>query len=546
MKKINSASVINIAFMLGILVMVNLIGIRFFMRADLTSSKMYSLSDASKNVVGDIDDKLLIKAYFSENLPGQFGDVRRYLRDMLEDYRAFSHGHLEYEFVDPGSQEKLQEEARSFQIPPMQVDAISKDKRETVLVYMGVVFRYGDKQEVIPSVTSIANLEYEITSLIYRLTNANQPVLGITSTGTQQSQAQIQQLYEALGRMYDIRPVGLDEPIDNTVFDGLFVVAPRQPFTDWQLFNLDQFIIKGGKVGMFMNSYSADMRGSQQAIPYNLNVNGFLNSYGLGLGEDLLIDAQSNMVQVQTQQGLFRIPMSIRYPFLPIIRNMNKENSITRQLQYVATFFPSSVDTTLAALKGYDVESLLYTSEHSGRRSGPQIFLNPQQQFTPRDLGEKSIPVAAIVRGTFSSHYVESGPPKQPLPPAEGQQNAAPQFGDYTGEFVEKAEAENRLLLVGDGNMALDEYVSSPGALVFMQNCADWLLQSEDLISIRSKQIKMQPLTWNGEAPPEIVRSITKWINRIGPVALIIALGIVLWQIRRSKNKALMEKANNG
>jgi len=538
MKRINSASVLNIVFLLGIIVMVNAIGIRYFLRADLTSAKMYSLSKASKDVVASIEDKLLVKAYFSENIPGQYGDIRRYLRDMLEDYKAYSHGHLEYTFVDPGSEDALEEEAQSFRIPPIQVTAVANDKMESVRVYMGVVFRYGDKQETIPSVTDISNLEYEITSLIFRLTTSEQPMLGITSTGTEEQRANIQTLYEALGRMYDVRPVSLDEPIDPS-FDGIFVIAPRQPFTEWQLFNIDQYIMNGGKVAMFMNWYRADLQGSYQAVPYNLGVNDFLNSYGLGLGEDMLIDTQANLIQIQSRQGFFNITQSVRYPFLPIIRNLNRENVITRQLQAVATFFPSSVDTTLAAEKGYDVEVLMYTSEMSGRRTGPYIFMNPQQPMTRRDFSEKGIPVAAIVRGKFKSHFAESGPPKKPVK-GEGDNEGEVKYEDYDGPFKTECDAENRFLLVGDGNMALDAYVQRPSDLLFVLNAADWLLQSEDLISIRSKQIPMKPLTWRGGPVPPFIRNLTKWMNRIGPVIMVIILGIVLWQVRRIRNKALM------
>ena len=545
MKKLNSASILNILFIVGILIMINVIGIRYFLRADLTSSKMYSLSQASKNVVGSIEDKLLIKAYFSDNIPGQYGDIKRYLRDMLADYYAYSHGHIEYEFVDPGSAEALEEEAQSFKIPPLQVTAVANDKMESVKVYMGVVFRYGDKQETIPSVTNIANLEYEITSLIYRLTYPDQPVLGIASTGAQEQQANIQQLYEALGRMYDVRPVDIGEPIDNSVYDGILIIAPRLPFTEWQLFNIDQYIINGGKIGMFMNWYRADLRGNYQAMPYNLNINNFLHSYGIGLGEDMLIDTQANMIRMQTRQGLFQVMQNVRYPFLPIIRNFNHENIITRQLQIVPTFFPSSVDTTLAAEKGFDVEVLMYTSEMSGRRSGPYIFMNPQQPLTQKDFLEKFIPIAAIVHGQFTSHFAESGPPQRPVKTeAEGDQES-PQtetFEDYDGPFKTQADAENRILLVGDGNIALDEYVQQPQELLFIQNSADWLLQSEDLISIRSKQISMKPLTWNGAPPTEFIRKTTKWVNRLGPVILVIILGIVLWQVRRARNKALMAR----
>ncbi len=97
----------SVVFLSGILIMFNVIGIRFFIRADLTSAKMYSLSKASKDTVANVEDKILVKAYFSPNLPGNYPAVERYLRDMLEDYRAYSHGHLDYEFIDPGDEKAL-------------------------------------------------------------------------------------------------------------------------------------------------------------------------------------------------------------------------------------------------------------------------------------------------------------------------------------------------------------------------------------------------------------------------------------------------------
>ena len=66
--------------------MVNAIGIRYFIRADLTSAKMYSLSKASKDTVSNVDDTILVKAYFSPNLPGQYAVLERYLRDMISQH----------------------------------------------------------------------------------------------------------------------------------------------------------------------------------------------------------------------------------------------------------------------------------------------------------------------------------------------------------------------------------------------------------------------------------------------------------------------------
>ena len=63
-----------------------------FFRWDLTDNKMYSLSESSKSVVSKIDDRLTMKGYFSDNLPGEYGNNRRYLQDILEEYAAYSSG----------------------------------------------------------------------------------------------------------------------------------------------------------------------------------------------------------------------------------------------------------------------------------------------------------------------------------------------------------------------------------------------------------------------------------------------------------------------
>ena len=59
---------------------------------------MYSLSESSKSVVRKIDDRLTMKAYFSDNLPHQLANTRRFVQDKLEDYAAYSNGNIHFEF----------------------------------------------------------------------------------------------------------------------------------------------------------------------------------------------------------------------------------------------------------------------------------------------------------------------------------------------------------------------------------------------------------------------------------------------------------------
>ncbi|MFA6471511.1 MAG: GldG family protein, partial [Candidatus Latescibacterota bacterium] len=465
MKKLNSASILSILFLLGILVMINAIGIRYFLRADLTSSKIYSLSKSSKTVVSKLNDKVLIKVYFSPNLPSPLNTNERYLRDMLEDYRAFSHGKLRYEFVKPDDEKKFTEEAENFGIPPRQIKTVANDKFEVKMAYMGLVVIFRDKKETLPVIENTDNLEYELTSLIKRLSATKNPILGIASTSTGREQVTMQKLYESLGRNYNVQPINLDQPIDKSV-NSVLVLAPRAPFTDKQLYTIDQYIMNGGKVGMFMNSYMANLNGSNgqqpMGVPFNLNINKLLNNYGIGLEEDMVIDVKCNSISSPAQQGFIKFMQTFQIPFMPIIQGFNKANIITRDLQQVPTFFPSSVDTTLAKGRGYKVEGLLYSSDFSGRKTGPVVYITPLNYMKKTDFISKGIPVAAIVSGKFTSLFAQTGAPRDST-------------GGPIEPLVTACAEENRLLLCGDGNMALDSYVQDPRQTLFIQNAADWL-----------------------------------------------------------------------
>src|SRR3972149_207272 len=118
MKKTGIVSSIGILLVIGVLILLNLIANTRFFQLDLTEGKIYSLSQASKQVVSNLEDPLTIKVFASENLSAQLNDVKRYLNDLLAGYRAYGGGNLHYEFVNPGNDEELEKEAQGYRIPP--------------------------------------------------------------------------------------------------------------------------------------------------------------------------------------------------------------------------------------------------------------------------------------------------------------------------------------------------------------------------------------------------------------------------------------------
>ena len=141
------------------IIFLNLISKNWFVRFDLTENKIYSLSTSSKSVVEKIEDPFTIKIYFSDQLPGQYGNNRRYLQDILEEYSAYSSGNLRFEFYSPETDEQLAQDAQKYGIQPVQLQVFENDKRVNRKVYMGMVLLYEDKRESIPLIQTSTGLE---------------------------------------------------------------------------------------------------------------------------------------------------------------------------------------------------------------------------------------------------------------------------------------------------------------------------------------------------------------------------------------------------
>ena len=141
-------------------------------------------------------------------------------------------------------------------------------------------------------------------------------------------------------------PVSLQSG-NNTIdpdIDVLLVIQPKQAFDDWTKFCIDQFVMRGGKVGWFVNKVKADVQTSQ-ATPLNLGFDDMTRQYGFAIANNLVNDLNASMINVQQQQGQFVITNVVRYTCFPQISDVNKQNPMVKDLQGFPLFFPSSIDT---------------------------------------------------------------------------------------------------------------------------------------------------------------------------------------------------------
>ena len=150
-----------------IIVLVNIVGLSLYFRIDLTENSAYSLSGISQDVVSTLEEPLIIKVFFSKNLPAPYNTIFRYLTDILDEYSQYGNENFSYEFIDVEKNKKL---STDYGITPIQIREVQNDQIKFRNAYMGLVIVHGDVIEKIDAITEHEGIEYKISNLIKKMT----------------------------------------------------------------------------------------------------------------------------------------------------------------------------------------------------------------------------------------------------------------------------------------------------------------------------------------------------------------------------------------
>jgi gliding-associated putative ABC transporter substrate-binding component GldG len=513
MKNKKTQTLFRVALVLGILILLNFISVRIFGRLDLTKAGVYTLSEASKNLVRSLDDRVTVKAYFTEDLPAPYNSNRRAVLDILNDYKAYSKGNLYYEFINPEG-EKNEREAQQAGIPPVEVQVVKEDKFEVKRAFLGLVMMYEDKKEVLPVIQNLGSLEYDISAAIKRLTSRTKKRIGYTTGHQEIELSSLQNVSKEVQAQYETVPVDLSLNTAEIPSDlaALLIIAPQNKFSDTAKYQIDQYIMHGGKVAFLLNKMNADLNAQYKvAQAVDLGLDDLIENYGIRINSDLVRDAQCANITVMQNQGQFQMRSQIPFPYLPNAVNVDRSNPIVKDLQGLIFYFVSSLDTTMAARKGLKAEVLIRSSKHSGRQSG-FVMLDPFHHYTPEELAESDIPMAAVVSGSFKSFF-------------EGK------------AFIPQStkSPDTRIIVVGDGDFMKDDFAGNRGNITFFVNIVDFLADDADLITIRSKNIAQPPL----EQVSDGTKKLLKYGDLIIPPLLVVGYGLLRWRRRLALKRSL-------
>ncbi len=163
---------IDFALALAILALANAAADKAFVRADLTGQRMYSLSKASKELVGSLQEPLTVNAFFSADLPAPYNSVDQYLRDLLQEYKSQANKNFSYKFFDM-SKEESEDAARSYGLNQTQVQKVETTEVSAKAVWMSLAIVYGDNIKTFDNINNSAGLEYKLTAAMSKMISTN-------------------------------------------------------------------------------------------------------------------------------------------------------------------------------------------------------------------------------------------------------------------------------------------------------------------------------------------------------------------------------------
>ncbi|OFX49871.1 MAG: hypothetical protein A2046_16120 [Bacteroidetes bacterium GWA2_30_7] len=488
---------------IGVIILINILSDKFFVRLDFTEDNRYTLSKATKDIIKSLDEPITVKAYFSEDVPPDVAKTKRDFKELLVEFASVSGGKVVYEFINPNADEQLEQQAMQAGIQPVIINSREKDQSVQKKAYLGAVIQKGEQSDIIPFMQPGAAMEYALSSSIKKLSVSEKPVIGLLQGHGEPTINSMQQVMSSLNILYQVEPVTLSDTVNLLdKFNTVVIVAPKDSFPQSHLNQLDKYLTDGKNLFMAINKVDGDFSTSMGNV-VNTGLEGWLKNKGITIENNFVVDANCASVQVRQQQGGFSFATNVNFPYLPIISDF-AEHPATKGLEAVILQFASSItfngDTSIKFV------ALAKSSKKSGTASAP-LYFNIQKQWTENDFPLSGIPVAALFEGKLSGN------------------NSSKLILVSDGNFPVNGEGQQAQQLQGD-NVNL------------MVNAIDWLSDDTGLIELRTKGVSSRPL----DQIEDGTKATLKWLNFLLPILLIVVYGIFRMQMKRRIKIKRMEE----
>lgn len=471
-------------------------------RIDLTESNLYSLAPGTERIVSSLGEPVNLYFFFSQEASAQSPQLRAYaqrVRELLEEMSQHSKGKLRLSVIDPKPFSEDEDRANEFGLTAVPLTqggepvyfgmagTNSTDGREVIGLFQP------DKEEF---------LEYDVASLIYRLSNAKRATVGLISSLPVDARfdqmsgqmapgwASVQQLRETL-EVRTLQPDGNDIPADIGV---LMVVHPKE-LSPQAEYAIDQFVMRGGKLIAFIDPQAEnDNAGAQPGMPpmggRSSTLGPLLDTWGVKFDPTQIVGDRELGLTVSLQQG--QAP-SQHIAIIGFNRaSMNSKDVTVSSLDTINVMTAGALSKKEGAT--IEFEPLIQSSTNAALLPAAKLMFLPDSDslldgFKP--TGERYT-IAARIHGKLKSAFP----------------NGKPEAEGAAGQHLTESKEDANVIIVADTDLLADPlWVRTQNVFGqrfavawanngdFISNSVDNLAGSADLISVRGRQSFFRPFT---------------------------------------------------
>ncbi|NOR86589.1 MAG: gliding motility-associated ABC transporter substrate-binding protein GldG, partial [Bacteroidales bacterium] len=406
------SNILQLIYGLVIIIALNIIGNYVYTRFDLTSEKRYTLSNATKEMLKDLDEYVFFKVYLEGDFPAGFKRLRNETKEMLNEFRAYS-SFVEFEFVNPSENSDEEERNKAYQVlvekglQPTNLQVSNKDGNSEQLIFPGALVNYLNKESSLDLLktqlgmppeevlnNSIENLEFTLASAIRQMAVSKKASIAFIEGHGELSAIETADIGNALSESYKVTRVRLNEQLNSLTnfksydsvsskifiknkFDAIIIAKPDSAFSEKDKFIIDQFIMRGGKVLWLIDPVYATMDSLQTqrttlGFGLDLNLNDMLFKYGVRMNQELLMDLNARPIPIVTGMiGNQPKQEFLPWYYFPILTASSK-HPIVNNMNSIMTDFPCTLDTVKSA--NVKKTALLSSSDYTRISKAPALI----------------------------------------------------------------------------------------------------------------------------------------------------------------------------
>ena len=420
-KKIYNNKILQYCFLIFLFLFFNIIMFKILVnkKIDLTTDKLYTVSENTKSIIKNLSEPINIKLFFSNSLSKELSQIRDYekrVRELLMSYKKISNKNITIEIIDPRPFTDQEDLANVYGIQGLQLN------EEGERFYFGAVFSNSvDDTTVIPffELDREQFLEYDLTKTIYNLANTSKPNIGLISglplvgrVNNSQGNAQYERpffIYQTLSEFFNVIDLSLEVSEIPQNVDQLLIVHPKN-LSDVTLYAIDQFVMTGKGVTIFTDPFSEfdnNLSKPESEKDFsNSNLSRLFTSWGFDMKPGMVIGDIVNGRKVSL--GPSNDQKIVTYVlWLAIQQNLlSNTDIITSNLDYIFLKSAGSIEN-LNTNSSLVIEPLIRTSKESMliERYKMQFRADPEQLLKDFESQDKSYIIGARIKGELDSAF---------------------------------------------------------------------------------------------------------------------------------------------